>query len=229
MKSILFTSLFLIFSFSIFAQECMSADYLKKGTKWEMTNYNKKGKKSGLVQYEVLNTNHTGSKNAWEIQVETFDKKDESLNKGSTEIVCEDGVYKMDMSQMIPSETLESLNSMEVEMEGTMINFPTSENLEFELEDGYINIAAATSGMVVMSIKISTINRKIEGLETVETEAGTFQCLKITQDTKMENKIISRTYSSVSWFLTGFGVVKNESYDHKGKFMGSSILSSLTR
>ena len=228
MKSFLI-SLFIIASqLAVFAQDCMTSEYLKKGTKWEVTNQDKKGKTTGIVKYEVLNSTQAGGQYIWEIKVATFDKKGEPLNEGSSEIICENGIYKMDMSQMMPPETMQSLKDLEVEIESTTINFPRGEDIETQLEDAYI-VIATSAAMGLMDMKMTISNRKIEGIETITTEAGTFKCLKITQDNKIENKMMSRKYRTVSWFLPGFGVIKTESYDHKENLMGTSTLSSLTR
>ncbi|HZH87025.1 MAG TPA: hypothetical protein VFD77_06900 [Brumimicrobium sp.] len=229
MKAFVSILFIFVFQLSVISQECMSSEYLKKGTQWEVSNFDKKGKLSSTTKYDVLNASHSGGKSSWEIKVAVFDKKDEALNEGATEIICENGIYKMDMGQMIPSETMQSIQSMEVEMEGTTINFPTSKDVNTKLEDAEITITAATSGMIIMNMKLTITERKIEGLESITTEAGTFECLKITEKSQIENKMFNRTYTTVSWFLPGFGVVRSESYDHKDKLMGSSELSAITR
>lgn len=228
MKSLIISLLIIASQVTVFGQDCMSSEYLKKGSKWELTNQDKKGKTTSTVKYEVLNNNKTGGEYSWEIKVETFDKKGQPVNEGSSKIICENGIYKMDMSQMMPAETMQSLKDLEVEIESTTLNFPTGLVTETKLEDAYI-VIATSAAMGLMDMKLTITNRKIEGSEPIETEAGSFECLKITQDNKIENKMMNRKYTTVSWFLPGFGVVKTESYDHKENLMGTSVLSSLTR
>jgi hypothetical protein len=229
MKTIALTLFTLFITLTLSAQGCMSSEYLTKGTHWEVANFDKKGKNTGLVKYDILNVSHNGEQSFWEIKTQVFDEKEESINEGTFELVCENGIYKMDMSQMLPAETMQSLQSMEVEMDGSTINYPTEKDVNTILDDAYITLTAATSGMVVMNMKLTITDRKIEGIETITTEAGTFECLKITERTKLENKMFNREYSSITWFLPGFGVVKSESYDKKDKLMGSSQLTALTR
>ncbi|PKR79882.1 hypothetical protein CW751_13080 [Brumimicrobium salinarum] len=204
----------------------MSTDYLKKDTEWEMLNYDKKGKLTGMSKQAVVNTNHSGTLSEWEIKTTIFDKKKELIHEGTSTVQCEDGVYKMDMSEMMPAETLSSLESMKVTMEGTQIDFPTSLNQNTELEDGEMTITGS-SGFMSFTMKMRVINRKIEGVETIETEAGTFECLKISQDTKIESKLVNKEYATITWFLPGFGAVRTESYNHKDKLMGYSELGAL--
>ncbi|WP_133122224.1 TapB family protein [Brumimicrobium salinarum] len=226
MKIIILLLLFSTFIFGAYAQECMSTDYLKKDTEWEMLNYDKKGKLTGMSKQAVVNTNHSGTLSEWEIKTTIFDKKKELIHEGTSTVQCEDGVYKMDMSEMMPAETLSSLESMKVTMEGTQIDFPTSLNQNTELEDGEMTITGS-SGFMSFTMKMRVINRKIEGVETIETEAGTFECLKISQDTKIESKLVNKEYATITWFLPGFGAVRTESYNHKDKLMGYSELGAL--
>jgi hypothetical protein len=206
----------------------MNSEYLKKGTQWEITSFDKKGKNTGITKHEILNASHSSNKSLWEIKTQLYDEKDKFLHDGTIEVICENGIYKIDMSQMIPAETMKSLESMEVEMDGTSINYPTEKDVNTQLEDATITISASTSGISIMNMKITTFDRKIEGIETVKTDAGNFECLKITEKTKMENSMMSRESSTISWFLPGFGVVKSESYNHKDKLTGSSELSELS-
>ena len=198
------TTLFLsLIPMALLSQECMNSQYLKKGTQWEITSFDKKEKNTGLTKHEILNASHSSNKSLWEIKTQLYDEKDKFLHDGTIEVICENGIYKIDMSQMIPAETMKSLESMEVEMDGTSINYPTEKDVNTKLEDATITISASTSGISIMN-------------------------MKITERIKMENSMMSRESSAISWFLPGFGVVRSESYNHKDKLTGSSELSALS-
>lgn len=217
------------FTLGLNAQDCVSAEFLKEGTKWEMSNYNKKEKLTGVSLYETVSEEHTGNKTIWVLKFKAVDKKgEETMPESSTTIVCENGVFKMDMSEFIPKETLQGMKDMEVEMESTDLNFPTIKDVNSELKDGTIKITAFSSGVKIMTVDMTITDRVIEGIETVETEAGSFECLKITQNTLVDMGIMKRTMKSTSWFLPGFGVVKSESFNKKGKSIGTSVLTSMT-
>lgn len=229
MKSIVLTLFLIASQVALFSQECVTSDYLVKGAKWELSNFDKKGKLSSTVHNEVLDDKQSGGKSIWEVKVEIFDKKGAPVNDATSEIVCENGIYKMDMKDLVPAETMQSIQTMDVVMDGSSIEYPSGMDSETELPDAFITITASTSGLTVMNVKITTSNRKIEGKETVVTDAGTFNCVKITEETKIENKLVSRNYSTTSWFLPGFGVIKSEAYNHKGKLMSTSEITSLTK
>lgn len=227
----LFVSFLLIitFQFTLFSQTCTPSDYLVKGVKWELSNFNKKGKLSSTVEYEVLDNKQVGAQSIWEVSTEVFDKKGKPLSRASSEIICEKGVYKMDMKDMVPVETMQAIQNMDVVIDGSSIEYPTGNESEEALDDATISITASTSGMTVMNLKLTISNRKILGKETIETSAGTFDCVKITEDLQLENKLMNKQYSTTSWFLPGFRVVKSESYNHKGKLMSTSEITSLTK
>ncbi len=58
-------------------------------------------------------------------------------------------------------------------------------------------------------------NRKVQAKETVTTSAGTWDCYKITNSTKMKIKTMGigmpMNIENTEWFAPGFGVVKTES------------------
>lgn len=229
MKSFILSLLFLVLLSIAHTQECASTQFLKEGTKWEMSNYDKKGKLTGKTKYETISEKSTDEGYLWELKLEGFDKKgEESIPETTTTIKCEGGVFKMDMSDFIPPESIESMKEMEVEMKSTNLNFPTQLSTDTQLENGTIEMTAYSSGIKIMSMEMTIKDRKIEGIERVETEAGSFECLKISQITVMDMGIITRELKATNWFLPGFGVVKSESYKSNGKSSGYSILSSMT-
>jgi hypothetical protein len=63
-------------------------------------------------------------------------------------------------------------------------------------------------------------------METIETPAGKFECYKITYLTDMEGMLGKvRTFKTLVWYAKGPGMVRNESYDDKGKMKGSTVLT----
>lgn len=210
-------------------QECVTTELLKEGTKWETTNYNKKDKIEGVTKYEVLSTDFTGDIYTWEIKIIMTDKKGEVFSEAVTEMSCEEGIFKMNMQQFIAPATMESIEEMEVEIDATDIEYPTDYDENTALPDASIKIKAGMSGITVMNIETYVSDRKIEKTETIETEAGSFKCLKMSQTTEVKSKLINMKTTSKEWFLPGFGVVRSESYDKKGKLSGYTVLTSLTK
>lgn len=210
-------------------QKCVTTELLKEGTKWETTNYNKKDKVEGVTKYEVLSADVSGDVYTWKLKMQMTDKKGESISEATTEIVCEDGVFKMDMEQFTSPATMQSVKEMDVEIDASDIEYPTDYTVSSNLPDASIIIKASMSGMTVMNIETYVTDRKIENKETIETEAGSFECLKMSQTTEVKSKILNMKTTSKEWFLPGFGVVRSESYDKKGNLTGYTELTSFTK
>lgn len=210
-------------------QECVTTELLQEGTKWETTNYNKKDKVEGINKYEVLSADVSGDVYTWKLKMIMTDKKGESISEATTEIVCEDGIFKMDMEQFTSPATMQSVEEMDVEIDASDIEYPTDYVENTNLPDASIKIKASMSGMTVMNMETYVTDRKVENKETIETEAGSFECLKMSHTTELKSKLVNVKTSSKEWFLPGFGVVRSESYDKKGKLTGYTELTSFTK
>jgi hypothetical protein len=227
MKNIIALSLIFFFSLTLKAQDCSSLDMIKEGTKWELTNYNKKDKVDGSTFYHVKEVSNKGDGGvSWIIDMEMKDDKGEVFSESTTEISCEAGVFKMSMEQFMNNEQMQAYKDMDVEIDATDIEYPTSTKVGATLPEASINIKVATNGMTVMNMTTTIKDRRIEKEETIETPAGSFDCLIVTQNTTIANKLISKEYPSKDWFMPGFGVVRSESYKSNGKLIGYSVLTS---
>lgn len=227
---LLSTILVLIYvSLGLTAQTCVSSEFLTEGSKWEMSNFDKKGKLTGVIKYETISESQNGNKSIWELKMESVDDKgEEVMAESTTKITCQDGIFKMDMSEFLPTDVIQSFQELEVEMESSDLDFPSIKDVNSTLKDGTMKITTFSSGVKIMTMNITITDRVIEGLETIETEAGSFECLKINQNTLVETGFMKRNISSTSWFLPGFGVIKSESFHKNGKSLGTSVLSSIT-
>lgn len=225
MKNLIIVTLFSIFTLTLQAQGCDGLEMIKEGSKWEMTNYNKKDKVEGVTSYHVKEVSAQGDGVSWTIDMKMKDDKGEVYSETSTEIICEAGIFKMSMEHFMNNEQMQAYKDMDVEMDATDIEYPTSLKIGETLPEASINIKVATNGMTVMNMTTTIKDRKIEKEETIETPAGSFDCLVVTQNTSVANKIISKEFPSKDWFVPGFGVVKTESYKSNGKLMGYSLLT----
>ncbi|WP_107039336.1 TapB family protein [Brumimicrobium mesophilum] len=219
----------IFFFMNVSAQDCENSKLLKEGTKWEISNFDKKERLTGINKYESISEETTANGMIWVMKTTGVDADgEEFIPESMVTIVCENGTYQMDFTEFLPTEILANLQNMEVEMENTNINFPSILDVNAKLEDATATITASTSGVSVMNLKLNITDRKIEGIETIETEAGSMKCLKITQNTIVTSGFINRSLKSTTWFLPTFGAVRTESFNQKGKLIGVSELTSLT-
>lgn len=80
-----------------------------------------------------------------------------------------------------------------------------------------------------MNVLIS--DRKVEGKETINTPAGTYQCFKISYkmsiDTSMLGINIPINFRGIDFIAEKEGIVRSESYNKNGKLMAYTLLSKV--
>ena len=116
------------------------------------------------------------------------------------------------------------MQSFEMKIDGTNLQLPDNLTSGQSLEDADINLRIDASPLQ-MNFKISIIDRKVLSEEKVKTEAGEFQCFKISQEISMKT-LGSVEMSSIEWYAKGVGMVKSESYNKKGKLKAYSLLTA---
>lgn len=89
------------------------------------------------------------------------------------------------------------------------------------LENGTLTV---NIGSVVANVVFS--ERKILAEEQLDTPAGSFSCLKISEKQKLSAFIINSENQLISWYVKGIGCIKQEAYDKNGKLTHSIVIES---
>lgn len=209
------------------AQECRAYIPYEEGTRSELTHYDKKGKVTGLVKQELKAVEHNGNASSFTVHqvFETPGSKDEPMESEVT-FKCVDGVFYIDMNGYLNQEQMDAYKDMEVKLTMDEIDIPSSYKVGQTLKDGNIRMEV-TGTPIPMNMTVSVVNRKVEAEEEVKTPAGTFNCVKISQDI-VTKAIMNMTVSSVEWYAEGVGVVRTETH-RKGKLMGYSELTKFEK
>ncbi len=231
MKNLCFTLIFFLSAtLALRAQDVCESGYLafRQGVSIELTNYDKKGKISGIQRQKVNSVEAFADGFKAGVSVVVSNEKGKSLSEGNYHIECKDGVLYMDMSNMLDPRAMEGFKNMEMEMSGNALAFPTQLIPGQTLPDGTINIKAMTSGIALMNLSLNITNRKVEAAEVVTTPAGTFECIRISQDTEMKS-FMKMKFKTISWFAIGVGLVKSENLDDKGKVESSTVLTKFEK
>jgi hypothetical protein len=229
-KVILFLMLFFISSRCLAQESVCESTYMpfKNGISFELTTYDKKGKETSVVRHKVSSIAPLASGFKATVETETFDAKGESLLKGVYYMECRDGVMYMDMNSLLDPRTLQGVSGMEVEVSGDALSFPARLNPGETLPDGTLTMKAGTGGLTIMNLNMTVSNRKIEAFESVTTPAGTFECVKISQDSELK-AIIKKSFKSTGWYAKGVGTVRSENYDSKGNLESYTLLTKLEK
>ena len=217
-------------SFGLKAQDACESNYLafRQGVSFELTNYDKKGKVSSIQRQKINTVEATDDGFKANTSMVLSNEKGKSLSEGNYNIECRNGVVYLDMSSMLDQRMLEGFKDMEMEISGNALEFPSNLKPGQTLSDGDINLKAMTGGMTLMNMNMSITNRKVESTEIVTTPAGTFECVKISQDSELKS-VIKRKFSTVSWYAIGVGMVKSENMDNKGNVESSTLLTKFEK
>lgn len=210
MKYLLFASL-LFSAFVSTAQDCKTYYYLQNNKTIEITIFNKKGDANGKMVYAVSDYKTSGATSMATVNTEMFDKKGKSINKSVSMVKCSAGMMMMDMKMNLPAG--QETGSIDAKAENFYLEYPASMNVGDNLKDGHMEIETDNKGMK-QTLTLDVINRKVEGKEKITTPAGSWDCYKITNSTKMKIKVMGigmpMNMDVTEWFAPGFGIVKTQ-------------------
>lgn len=222
-KIILLVS-FILISFSSIAQDDCSTYYpFKEGAKFEITSFSKKGKKESVVNYEITSIKN----NVATIKAKISDAKGKEVTTTEYNVTCGGNSISIDFKSLMNPDMFKQYKDMELDMTGTNIELPNHLEVGQTLKDANLKMTVNMSG-IKMNMTIDMINRKVDAKESVTTKAGTFDCFALSYNTEMKMGM-RMNFKIKEWVAKGVGVVKTETYNKKGKSMGYSELTSITK
>jgi hypothetical protein len=100
------------------------------------------------------------------------------------------------------------------------------------LDDGSVAIEMNGNGSPMTQLQMDIVNRKVEQAETISTNAGSFDCFKISYEATTKVKIagigIPFHMKITEWYAPKLGrFVKSETYTKGGKLIGIMVLDSV--
>jgi len=200
----------------------------EEGAKWELTSYNGRGKVESISKMEMLEITTDGNNITYRLKSEFSDPKGKETMSSEFEAQCIDGVYKIDILDMMSPEIIKQYEDMGMEMEVTGGDFPSfNDRIGTKLEDNIVTMSASNTGMGMLNMKVVTTDRLLAAKEKITTPAGTFDCILITSTVRVES-IMNVESQSKEWYAPNVGMVRSES-SRKGKLDSYTELTSLTR
>ncbi len=199
------------------------------GSSWEMTSYDAKDKVASKSVSKLTAIKDVADGLEATINIELFDDKNKSLNKGEVTMKCTQEAFYMDMSNMFATDQFEGMEGVSIEVTNQYMEFPSNPVAGQTLPDAESTMTITMSGMPLMTTKIKTTNRKIEGTESVTTPAGTFSCIKYTFDTEVSSTMFKSKSKSTMYMAKNVGNVKMESFDDKGKLQSKQLLTAFNK
>ena len=210
------------------AQNCNQFIGTVNGKKLTYLNQDAKGNAQGKLIYTAT------KKDASTVSVhsEVFDKNGKSIGGGDSEMICRGDAIKIDMKAFVPASSMKQFSNMQMTGEAKYLAYPLNLSAGQKLDDGAVTIDMSNNGQPMSQIQMDITNRMVDKAETISTNAGSFDCYKITYDATMKVKMmgigIPVHMKVAEWFAPKLGrFVKSETYDKKSKLMGSMILDTI--
>jgi ribosomal protein L11 len=226
-KSILLSSI-VAFVMPLFgmAQDCGYYS-MTKGMTFAYQNMDAKGKVTSSSRSTCMDVVQIAAGTEYKMQAEVTDPK----NNKSTHVYamrCEGGNFYVDMRNFVDPKSMESFKDMEIKVDSKDMMYPGNLAAGQALPDASITISAGSGGVNLMNMVVNITNRKVAGVESVTVPAGTFECYKITYD--VDTKFMFKVSTTVTEYVSyGVGNVKTETFDKKGKLMGTSLLTEFSK
>lgn len=214
-----------------FSQNSCSKFYpMDEGSSFQYTNYDRKGKTEGTVDYSITKVTEEGPVTHATYDLKYTDKKGKDIFESEFNFSCENGLVRIDYKSLFPSQMMQQYSEMGVEMDisGTDIQLPSDLSVGQELEDANLSIAVSMGG-IKMNTTVDQTNRKVEKKESVTVEAGTFDCYLVTENTTSKTMGATIEMESKLWLAEGVGMVKQESYKKNGNLTSSMELTKLNK
>lgn len=214
----------LFISFSLIGQNACKAYYpFEEGAKFEITNYDKKGKKESAAKYEVAKIDN----NVATIKTIVLDNKGKEITSTSYQVTCDGSTVSIDFKSLMNADMFKQYKDMDMDITGNNIELPNDLQIGQSLKDANLTMAINMGG-ISMNMTMDVINRIVNAKESITTPAGTFDCYALNYTTEMKMGM-KMTFNFKEWIAKGIGVVRSESYNKKGKLMGYSELTSFSK
>lgn len=226
-STLMTTALFIAINFRLSAQDCDFYFPNKEGVKIETTNYDKKGKETGVGISTILENKKTAEGQLVKVASEYKTEGSDSVYRQEFTVECKNGEFYINMDSYLDNNSMAAYKNMEIEVETEQMTLPSNLKAGQILNNGRVTAKVINNGIKILTINTFITDRKVEGFEKVTTPAGTFDCVKIsyTIETKMMFKI---KMSGIQWFAKNVGAVKTETYNKKGKLETTSLITKIS-
>jgi len=214
---------------------CADFIWFKSGAMMEFETKDRKGKLLNKSKMDISKVYNDGA-----VTVADVKASDDEGNEFDMQFKCAGDRMYMDFGSLINqamqkagqsnadnASIQRALDNTEIGLSEGFMDFPKSMYPGQQLDDVSVTIKTSPTPQMSMEIFSELIDRKVVAKENVVTEAGSFDCMKISGTRNMSMKVMGMNKKMDSateyiWFAPGIGVIKQEDYDSKGR-LGTSM------
>lgn len=210
------------------AQDCTMYFPDKIGTVREIKFFDQRDRLTTITKQEIVDKTVSDNNTSVKVRSTSYDKDENEVYTGELEIICEDGVFRFDLRDYLDPNTLASYEEMGIEITADNLIYPAAMSDVDILPDGELNMVVKSGNTTIITIGLTISNRTFEGIEDITTDAGTFTCYKISYDVSTKAGFITTSSSAIEWIAPEVGLVRNETFNRRGRLNGYSVLTGLT-
>ena len=207
-------------------QDCTIYSDYEEGTSTKMVHYDKKDKSTGFTVTTVKEKKSIPGGTSLLFH-QNYDNNEDYTFETEFEVKCVDGDVKVDMSKMIDPTMMSAYEDMEIDVVADDMSIPKNASPGDKLNDGSVTVTVDTGTPINVTVTVSLSNRKVASKETVDTPAGSFECLKITYDILSQVGFMKVRSSAAEYYNKKHGVIKSESFNKRGKSTGYSVIEEI--
>jgi hypothetical protein len=221
------TFLFLVAVFALKAQECKVYIPATIGTETDLTMYDKKDKPTSFMKHKLMDIKQSGDTTIYYVHAITTDEKGKNPVEGDFKYKCVGETFFIDMNTFMDPKTMEAYKDMQMKMTTDNIVIPALLETGQKLKDGFVKMEIL-AGAFPITMKVDIINRKVEGFEDATTSAGTFSCVKISEDVLGNFGFVKTNFHTLTWYSANVGTVRSETYK-QGKLESYMVLTGIKK
>lgn len=217
-------------------QDCADFIWFRKGSTMEYEVTDGKGKSIQKSKMHVKDIQHVSKGAIATIQVSTGEDMDFEI-----QYKCIDQNLYMDFGAMIKSAMKSSGAKMEdlqaaekiaddisIETNG-FVSFPKNMSVGQKLDPILFTMETGNGSPLKMTFTANQHNRQVEAREKTSTPAGEFDCLRIASELNSSMKVMGMNQKLPAtneklWFAPKIGLIKQETYNAKGKLQSTMQL-----
>lgn len=216
MKKFIFTA---VLTLALMAQSYAQSAYFlyNEGAKLTIANTDAKGKHTGYSTLEVKEV--VGSRSNCTVKYESmvYDKK---MNPMLTAPLVQEFTVRNDVVTYDPQSMVgQVMQGMQVTVEGTPFTLPAGAKVGDTFPD--YNIVMNVAGLKTTS---NVIGQKVVAEETLNVDGRSIECVVVEQTTSTKVLGMNQSGTQKTWYGKGYGSVKQETYNAKGKLVSGNIL-----
>lgn len=236
MNKIVVCFLILFFNYDSNSQVCQdSTDYLRVGTTWEISVYNKRGKLQNVLKYKIESVDKDVFQTVWTIDVSKENKRGKELFTTKNKIICKGaGTLKLSIEDIVNYELRSKTNASRINVFDEGLSYRNYLKEGDSIPNSRLIITGFLPNMD-NEMLIHKWSREVKNRIVLNEERHDF----IGRDVKtqvVEQIIIFGRPGDIgipylrkkyrTWYLSGFGIIRSEVYNEKGKLKEYSEITS---